>query len=260
MARIEINLLPRELRKKSRVTTFDKYLTYVAAFVGILMALFVAVSVLQGIKLKALDVKIAEAQRRTNQLKGNIELVDALTQLKDKILQRMSAIEVLDRNRAVWVRVLEDLSQRVPDYLWFSLLKEEESGAKSSTKADSGKASTPPTPSTEPEVRKVTIEGFSYSLNSLASFLIQLSQSQYFRNMELQYVKRSETKEYKTFSFQLIGDLYHLPEVETPSTDTSTQKLAGGVSEDDSAMQDPGLSPKSTSEIKSDTNLIAGRE
>lgn len=254
MSKIEVNLLPRELRRKSRGVTFDKRITYIASLAVILVVLFVAVSVFQGIKLKSLDAKITEAQRRTNELKTNIELVDALTDLKDKILQRMSAIEALDRSRAVWVRVLEDLSKRVPDYLWLSLLREE-SGDKGSTgKPDSGKvtASAPP----ESPVRRVTIEGYSYSLNSLASFLIQLMQSQYFKNMELQYVKRAEIKEYKTFSFQLVGDLYYLPEVENSVADTTVHELALKNEKENFAPQDLNVSSNGTN---SKINLAAGR-
>ncbi len=232
MAKIEINLLPRELRKKTKVITFDKSITYLAALVVILVIAFVVTSVFQSVKLKTLDVKISEAQKKSDELRTNIELVDALTQIKDKILQRLSAIEALDRNRSVWVRVLEDLSQRVPEYLWLSILKEEESAT--APKADSGKTITAAPP--ESPVQRVTIEGYSYSLNSLASFLIQLMQSQYFKNMELQYVKRSDVKEFKTFSFQLVGDLYYLPEVESTGADTAVHELAWTGEKEDSSI------------------------
>ncbi len=242
MAKIEINLLPRELRGKRRGIAFDKNLTLIAAFVGILVVLIAGVSVLQGIKLKALDKKIADAQRRTNQLSRDIELVDALTQLKDNILQRMSAIDVLDRNRTVWVKVLEDLSRRVPDYLWLSLLMEEES--QNEATVDTGTDTTIFSPRFESFVKRVTIEGYSYSLNSLASFLIQLMGSQYFKNMELQYVKRAEVKEYKTFSFQLVGDLYYyVPKLESPDADTAVHELAL-------------INERKNAEM----NLVAGRE
>lgn len=231
MAKIEINLLPRELRKKTKIVSIDKSITYIAGLVVILIILFVAVTVFQNIKLKSMDVKIAEAQKKTDQLKPNIELVDALTQVKDKIMQRMSAIEALDQNRAVWVRVLEDLSKRVPEYLWLSLLKEEES---SLPKADSLKPKTS-VPS-ESQVRKVTLEGYSYSLNSLASFMIQLMQSRYFTNMDLQYVKRADVKESKAFSFQLVGDLNYLPEVESTGADTSVHELTGTDEKEDSSL------------------------
>ncbi|KPL01210.1 MAG: hypothetical protein AMJ91_00720 [candidate division Zixibacteria bacterium SM23_73_3] len=234
MAKIEINLLPRELRGKRRGIAFDRGFTLMAAIAGILVVLFVGVNVLQSIKLKGLNDKIAEAQKRTDELRKNIELVDALTEVKDKVLQRISAIEMLDRNRAIWVRVLEDLSKRVPDYLWLSFLSEEESQneATSDTNSDSIIIST----RLEPPIKKVTIEGYSHSLNSLASFLIQLIRSQYFKNMELQYAKRTELKAYKGFSFQLVGDLYYLPEVESPVADTAIHELASENKKKDSKI------------------------
>jgi len=225
MAKIEINLLPRELRKRRPGISFDKSLTLIAGLAVVLVVAFVGMNVFQSMKLKTLNNKIAQAQRRAEELRKNIELVDALTEVKDKVLQRMSAIEALDRNRAVWVRVLEDLTRRVPDYLWLSLLEEEES--QSTAVADSGidsaiVLSQPPSPAK----KRVTMEGYSYSLNSLASFLIELIGSPYFKNMELQYVKRAEVEERKTFTFQLVGDLYYVPDFEGLDADTAVHELA----------------------------------
>jgi Tfp pilus assembly protein PilN len=214
---IEINLLPKELRRKGRGLVLDKNLIYLGAVCGILVVLFVAVSIFQSFKLKALDKKIAEAQRRTEELRQTIELVDALTDLKDKLLQRMSAIENLDKNRAAWVNILEDLSQRVPDYLWLSLLKEEEEVAESevATEADTSLQVALPLTYT----RRVNIEGYTYSINSLALFLIQLMRSEYFDNMELQFIKKSEMEKLKTFTFGLSGELVYTPETEFKSPD-----------------------------------------
>lgn len=223
MAKIEINLLPKELRRKTKGLSFDKNLIFIAAFLGILVVLMGSTTVVQKIRLKALDEKIAEAQRRTAELKKNIELVDALSEVKDKVLQRISAIEVLDRNRAVWVRVMEDLSRRVPDYVWLSVLREEQSQAQ--VAPDTGADSTAVARPAGPAVKRVTLEGYSHSLNSLASFLIQLMRSPYFKNMDLQYAKRAEVKEYKTFSFQLVGELLYLPGFESPDADTAVHEL-----------------------------------
>jgi Tfp pilus assembly protein PilN len=247
MAKIEINLLPKELRRKRRGFTLDKSLTLIAAFVGILVILVGVASILQSVKLKALDEKIAEAQRKTDELRKSIDLVDALSEIKDKVLQRMSVIEVLDRNRAVWVRVMEDLSGRVPDYVWLSLLREEESKdqAAADTSADTT-VSDVSVSRARPPVKRVTMEGHSHSLNSLASFLIQLMGSPYFKNIELQYVKRAEVREFKTFSFQLVGDLYYLPEFESPDADATVEELT---------LTDPSFEGED-----SEMNLAAGRE
>jgi len=214
---IEINLLPKELKRRGRGFAFNKNLIYLGVVAGILVILFVVVSIFQSFKLKALDNKIAGAKKRTEELRKNIELVDALTDLKDKLLRRMSAIETLDKNRATWVQVLEDLSQRVPEYLWLSALREEEvvsqsqAGAEADTSIETALPLTP--------TRKVNIEGYTYSINSLALFLIQLTRSDYFKNMELQFIKKSEAETQKTFSFGLSGELVYTPETQVESPD-----------------------------------------
>jgi Tfp pilus assembly protein PilN len=214
---IEINLLPKELKKKGRTLAFDKNLIYLGAVAGGLVILFVVVSIFQSFKLKTLDKKIVEAKKRREELRKNIELVDALTDLKGKILQRMSAIETLDKNRATWVHILEDLNQRVPEYLWLSVLREEEEMPESQAGAEADTAVEQALPLTP--TRKVNIEGYTYSINSLALFLIQLMRSDYFEDMELQFVKKSEAEKQKIFTFGLSGELVYTPEPEVESPD-----------------------------------------
>ena len=91
MTRIEINLLPAELKRKRRGLAFDKNLALIAGVFGVVVVLVVAASVVQSMKLNSLDKQISEAQRKVDQYKRNIELVDALIDVKDKLLQRMSA-------------------------------------------------------------------------------------------------------------------------------------------------------------------------
>jgi Tfp pilus assembly protein PilN len=216
---IEINLLPKELRRKGRKFAFNKNLIYVGMAAGVLIVLFVVISIFQTFKLKALDQKIADAKKRTEALKKNIELVDALSDLKDKLLQRMSAIENLDKNRATWVYVLEDLSGRVPEHLWLSLLKEEEQPA-SESQAGTGVDTTTKKTSLFPPTKKVTLEGYTYSINSLALFLIELMKSDYFKNMDLRFIKKSEMEKQKIFSFGLSGDLVYAPAPKVESADS----------------------------------------
>jgi Tfp pilus assembly protein PilN len=215
---IEINLLPKELKRKGKGFAFGKSLVYLGATALILVVLFVAVSILQSFKLKTLDKNIAAAKKRTEELKKNIELVDALIDLKGKLLQRMSAIETLDKNRTTWVYILEDLSQRVPENLWLSVLREEE--ASTVSPKGTGADTTAPKVSLASLPRKMNMEGYAYSINSLALFLIELMKSDYFKNMELQFIKKSETEKQKIFSFGLSGDLVYIPEPKVESSDT----------------------------------------
>jgi Tfp pilus assembly protein PilN len=106
----------------------------------------------------------------------------------------------------------------VPEHLWLSLLKEEESASISpkGTEADTTKEKT----LLPPAANKVTIEGYTYSINSLALFLIELMKSDYFKNIELQFIKKSEAEKQKTFSFGLAGDLVYALEPRVESSDS----------------------------------------
>lgn len=222
---IEINLLPKELRKRRGVFTLKKGTSYLLGAGGVLILLLILISVMQGIRVQGLNRKIADAQKRKEELKESIRLVDALTELKNKILQRLSAIENLDRDRSTWVDIMQDLSSRVPDHLWLTTFKENAPVVISAPKvqtSDEGLVDTVKTAQTQATApmpsRKVTIEGYSFSLNGLATFMINLMRSGYFKNIELSYIKLAELEKQKAYSFQLTSDIFYASEVVSDTT------------------------------------------
>ncbi|HKZ21916.1 MAG TPA: PilN domain-containing protein [candidate division Zixibacteria bacterium] len=235
---IEINLLPRELRKKGKAFSFNlsgkKNVLYLMGGVVAVIVFVIGSTFYQTIKLKNLDSRMREAQARTEKLKKDIQLVDALTELKDKLLQRMNAIETLDRNRSAWIDILQDLSQRIPEYLWLSTFKEiplavatPPTGTPNPPGTPTAAAPPPPVnPSPTPSGRKVTIAGYTYSINSLANFMIQLMKSNYFKNIELNFVKSAEMEKQKLFSFELGCDLFY----ETGEPSFAEQPQTSGAS------------------------------
>jgi len=218
---IEINLLPKELRKRRGIFTLKKNTAYIFGAGGVLIILLIFISILQGIRLQGLNRKIAEAQKRKEELKESIRLVDALTELKYKILMRLSAIESLDKDRSTWIDIMEDLSSRVPDYLWLSSFKETPPVAptvpKVQTTEEGGVDTVKVTQPQAPPVlsRKVIIEGYTFSLNSLATLILNLMRSNYFNNIELNYVKLAELEKQKAYSFQLTSDLFYASQIDT---------------------------------------------
>jgi len=212
---IEINLLPKELRKRRGVFALKKNAAYLLGAGGVLILLLIFITIMQGIRTQGLNRKIAEAQKRKEELKESIRLVDALSELKNKILQRLSAIESLDKDRSTWVDIMEDLSSRVPDYLWLSAFKESPSVVPSQTMQERAVDTLKTAQRQASPVlgRKVTIEGYSFSLNSLATFMINLMRSDYFKNVELNYIKLAELEKQKAYSFQLTSDLFYASQV-----------------------------------------------
>ena len=97
---IEVNLLPKEYRKRATTFRFDKRVIYSAIGAGAIVLLLVAVTFQQNYQLSSLDQNIAKASAEKLSLQEDIKLIDGLTELKEKIILRMKAIEKLDRYRS----------------------------------------------------------------------------------------------------------------------------------------------------------------
>jgi Tfp pilus assembly protein PilN len=248
---IQINLLPKEYRKKNKFLSFKKGTAYVLAAAGLVAVLMVFATVYQSWKIKTLDGKIAAAKERTERLKRDIQLVDALSEVRQKLIRRMTAIENLDKYRTVWIGIMEDLSGRIPSYLWLSSFKERPSSPATGTSptnatgAVAGAENATSAPDTaKPAVlnygpRKTVLEGYCYSINSLAAFLINLSRSDYFKNTELRYIKTAQQENRKYFTFQLEGDLiYH---IEPPSFAQAEQKGSIPNSSQPTQIDEPSI-------------------
>ena len=229
---IQINLLPKEYRKKSQFLSFKKGTAYALATAGALVVLMLFATTYQTWKIKSVNTKIVEAKERTEKLRKDIQLVDALTEVREKLLLRMTAIENLDKYRTVWIKIMEDLSSRIPAYLWLSGFKEELQVAASANTANNSismpmtnpvnppPTATPAVDTTKPKElnygpRRATLDGYCYSINSLAAFLINLNRSNYVKNVEMKFIRSTEQDKHKVFAFQLACDLIYY--IEPPS-------------------------------------------
>ncbi|MFH1892317.1 MAG: PilN domain-containing protein [Candidatus Zixiibacteriota bacterium] len=211
---IEINLLPKEYRKRARTFHLEKKSIYVAAGVASIVLLFALVTFYQHYQLSSLDEKIALANGQRMRLQEDIRLIDGLTDLKEKILTRMESIERLDRHRAVWVDVLQDLNQRVPDFLWLTRVAE----IREDTRAKAARAKQVPgqqAADTIPQVAEFVfakpvpteMEGYAFTLSSIASFLVGLTKSDYFENINLSFAKQEDVTGINAYRFKVGCDL-----------------------------------------------------
>jgi Tfp pilus assembly protein PilN len=217
---IEINLLPKDYLKGSRSFSFGKAGLYaVAAAVAIVIAL-IAATFYQVRQLDTLQTNIERANERAAMLQRDIKVVDALTDVKNKINRRMEAVERLDRHRTVWVRILEDVAADVPDFVWLSGFREK---SPDKPKASDRKPAGNQPPQKEPEVaavadtmpafRPVEVEGYAYTLNALAAFMISMMRSDFFDGVEL--VKSEETnfksqESQRAYNFVVAANVHYL--------------------------------------------------
>jgi type IV pilus assembly protein PilN len=103
----------------------------------------------------SLDAHIAEAEAHVVRLKGDVALVEAARARRREVLERLGDFERLRASSAASVRLLETLSQSVPEGVWFLAVKQ------------TGTV--------------VQVDGRSLSLASVTDFVSKLSDSQRFR-------------------------------------------------------------------------------
>ncbi len=217
---IEINLLPKDYLKRSSNFSFGKKEIYVVAGAVAVVALLAVVTLYQMRQVDTLESSIQKAGERAAMLQRDIKLVDALLDVKSKISNRLTAIEKLDRHRSVWVRLLQEVAGNVPDFVWLGELREKAPDRKSAAEAKKARQNQPKEENAAPAAEPVDslpsfveaeVEGHAFTLNALASFMINLMRSDYFDKVEL--VSTKEVKfpgDEKAYNFIVSCNIHYL--------------------------------------------------
>lgn len=232
---IEINLLPKEYQKRKFKFSLEKNTIYVvAAGVVVLILLAAYTFMFQVMPINKIGKNIIAYQQEESKFDPQIAKIDSLENLKELIITRMTAIDILDRDRGAWIAVCSDLGSRVTDYLWVTefkqLMPEIAINPKPGTNPEEGSAAKPGAKPAGPQVdlnlRKATLKGQSFSLNSIATFIIRLKKSPYFNNIELMNIKLTEQNNAEAYEFTINCTL-NFNGTENQTTDNIA--LAGNV-------------------------------
>lgn len=214
---IEINLLPKNYKKKSLDFSLGKTGIYAVAAAAMIVVMLISVTIFQQYKMTELDENIVKAKQRAAMLQKDIQLVDALTEVKNKVKARMAAVERLDSHRSSWVRILENMARNVPEFVWMGRFEEKvvqapvvSKNAKNAKNNETVKKESYSTPT----VRNAEIEGYAFTLNALASFMIKMMRSDYFDEVELVSTKEILLEEKKAYNFTLSCNVHYLSDEE----------------------------------------------
>ncbi len=199
---IEINLLPKEMRRPSGLGLPKSALIGAGVAVSVLVLLAI-ITGYQMYRLNGIDDQITEVRRQADRMREDIILVDRLVDVKTKILARLAAIEKLDRDRESWAMILDELSNRVPDFLWLTAFRPAAPKGAAHPGRISSSTAAQPTDSTAGSKPHLAIEGYSFTLNGLANFLMELNSSDYFDELQLDFAKLIKLDEQKAYSFSL---------------------------------------------------------
>jgi type IV pilus assembly protein PilN len=215
---IEINLLPKELQYKRFRLSIDKNIIVLSICGAAIAALLVLYSfVFQASKLAGLENDILQAQNETAKYSDEILKIEDIKLKRDQIIARNTAVQRLEQYREYWVNLLEDLVQRIPDYVWLTSVEQNPSAGPQVA-----------VPGAAPVVSKSTISGYSFSLNAFATFLVRLKKSEIFRDIELTSIKLEETEKVKAYSFSITCNFVK-PELPMATEETAQSAPATGT-------------------------------
>jgi Tfp pilus assembly protein PilN len=215
---IEINLLPKELQwKRFRFTVDKKLLILLGVGAGVVLCLAAYSYVYQAGKISTIRDNIVAYRMEADQYAAEIKKIDEIAAKNEQVLARISAVKILDRNRDYWVGLLQDVIKRVPEYLWLIDLQE----GSAATVARPASGTTAPVPSSS------TIEGFAFSLNAVATFIVRLKKSDILSNIEVSSIILQETEKSRAYLFKLTCN-FNAPGTPAPTETAPTPGTAGG--------------------------------
>jgi Tfp pilus assembly protein PilN len=186
---IKVNLVPEEQRKKSKEVKFKRPALHIPKFDMLIAVVFSAV--ILGIvfgynfrldkKLVSLNDKIAEAQKQLKELEKERKMVEDIERQQAELKEWVGLVQDLNKGRALYFHVMDELNKLKPDYMWLTLF--EENG------------------------RDFKLNGKAFSNYMISNFMDKLNGSSYFSNVKLDEIKETQEKDHFVIGFQLSGKI-----------------------------------------------------
>jgi len=166
---IQINLLPKEeqvqeLRPALRAPRTRVVLPAVMA-AAVLLPLGGMYAV-QRARIGSLHADIRQAELEMRRLKPQIDRINQLTRERGELNNRLAIVQGLTQDRYLPVTILDQLSDQIPDYLWY-------------TRMASGSG-------------EVTLEGLTFSNLMVAELMSRMEESELFDAVSLVVAERAK--------------------------------------------------------------------
>ncbi|MGB7567866.1 MAG: PilN domain-containing protein [Chitinivibrionales bacterium] len=202
--RIEINLLPAEYRFHRKTIKLQREIVY--PVLGVLLVAFGLALYTFNMESQITQLK-SDILRTEESFKKNKPIKDEIARLKDnkKIVEgKIVALERITVDRGKWVRLMEIICQRLPDFTWLISCEEKDS--------------------------TIVIEGRTFSFPEVANYMTRLSESKYIKAVDLSGIEQKDAL--KTFSFIISCKINPEAEMDNVSSQETASKIKshqGGV-------------------------------
>jgi type IV pilus assembly protein PilN len=180
---IRINLLPPEDRTKKRELHLPEMST-VWLFVGVIafVGSMFTIGFVQHHKVRALEGKIEVAKEESRKLAPQLAKIKEITKEREEVDRRLSLITSLDRHRYFRVKLLSDISYKLPLNCWLTDI-------------------------TELSPNNFNIGGVTFSNYTVADMILNLEKSPLVSSVDLRIAERGLINERDVMKFSLSANV-----------------------------------------------------
>lgn len=172
---IKVNLLPLQRRKKPKPVPTFLITGVLLLTVSIILSLYVAYFFKT--KITDLQARKTENAQKITRLNETVKEVKDFEALNKKFTERKDIIEQLTKNQSVPVRILDELSVRLTEGVWFNTM--DISGG------------------------KIQISGVGFSNFDIVSFVQALKQSEFFKEVTLKGTTKTSVGGTDAYNFRI---------------------------------------------------------
>lgn len=203
LSRIDMNLLPgarrrtarRRGRRKSAVPSFEGLQDVIKGDPWVIPPVVIAVLAVvhlgftfltQGVTLDQLKGELQVQREDSVRFAGLIAVADSLEARRDTLERKAQVIREIDSDRFVWVHILDQLSESLPEYTWLSAVTEIPASGRGSGV-------------------EFRIDGFTGGTATLTRFMRNLEDSPFIQDVRLQSDQQIQQGERLVHGFVLLA-------------------------------------------------------
>jgi len=180
---IRINLLPTEDRAKKKELHLPEMSTvYIVAAVVIFIAAISVTSTVQRHRVRSLENKIEVAKEESRKLAPQLAKIKQITKEREEVNRRLNLITSLDRHRYYRVKLLNDISYKLPVNCWLTEIK-------------------------ELSPNNFAINGITFSNFTVADMMSNLERSTLVTSVDLKVAERGQIKKREVMKFSLSANV-----------------------------------------------------
>ncbi len=176
---IRINLLAEKKKKKKKIRITAPSNLFFAIVIANVAALLIAGLAAFALKHKVAQLNVQSESNKTAiaALSKKIGEIKKIEKLNKELEQRGNTIEILRKNQAVPVRLLDEVSSIIPEGVWLNSLAYRD--------------------------MRVVLEGYAFTNIDIVAYIDNLKKSASFSDVYLEESREAEVEKVKVYKFKL---------------------------------------------------------